>query len=58
MAMKKPEVPGPSPSEKAKRSLGAKLNRPPKPPPSPNELPLERKPPADRPIKGERTGRE
>lgn len=58
IAMKKPEVHGPSPSEKAKRSLGAKLNRPSKPPPSPNELSLERKPLPARPIKGERTERE
>lgn len=57
MAMKKPEVRGPSPSEKAKQSLGAKLNRPSKSPPSPNDLPLERKPSLSRSTKGEPTER-
>ncbi|HEY2802035.1 MAG TPA: hypothetical protein VGI85_15705 [Chthoniobacterales bacterium] len=47
--MKKPQARGPTPSEKAKKSLDEKLNRPPKPPPAPNDLP----PPPDRPIKGE-----
>jgi hypothetical protein len=52
--MKKPNVRGPSPSAKAKQSLGQKLNRPPKLPPSPNDLPVPRRKPASRPIKGDR----
>ncbi|MBA3962385.1 MAG: hypothetical protein H0X40_10850 [Chthoniobacterales bacterium] len=51
--MKKPEAHG-TPSQKAKKALGDKLNRPSKPPPSPNELPLKRNPPPSRPIRGER----
>ena len=43
-AMKKPEVRGPSPSEKARKSLGQKLNRPQKPPPLPNDLQWPRGP--------------
>jgi hypothetical protein len=45
-AMKKPDARGPSPGQKAKKALGQKLNRPSKPPPSPNELRSPR--PADR----------
>ncbi|MEO6871029.1 MAG: hypothetical protein ABI233_02280 [Chthoniobacterales bacterium] len=52
--MKKPETSGPTPTEKSKKALGQKLNRPSKLPPSPNELPVPRRKPADRPIKGER----
>jgi len=36
--MKKTEARGPTASEKAKKALGQKLNRPSKPPPSPNDL--------------------
>lgn len=32
--MQKPKARGPSPSEKAQKSLGKKLNRPAKPPPT------------------------
>ena len=32
--MKKPDVRGPTPGEKAQKSLGKKLNRPAKPPPT------------------------
>ncbi len=53
IAMKKPKVRGPSPSAKAKQSLGQKLNRPPKPPPSPHNEPLPRRVPPSRPIKGD-----
>ncbi|HEY5035951.1 MAG TPA: hypothetical protein VII74_02325 [Chthoniobacterales bacterium] len=52
--MKKPNARGPTPSAKAKQSLGEKLNRPPKPPPTPNDLPPPRRTPPSRPIKGER----
>jgi hypothetical protein len=51
--MKKPEARGPSSSEKARKSLGQKLNRPPKPPPTPNDLPPPRRRPPSRPIKGD-----
>jgi hypothetical protein len=51
--MKKPEARGPSPSEKAHKALGQKLNRPPKPPPTPDNLPPPRRSPASRPVKGE-----
>jgi hypothetical protein len=51
--MKKPEARGPKPSEKAKKALGEKLNRPPKPPPTPDELPPLRHAPRSRPIKGD-----
>ncbi|HEY1583149.1 MAG TPA: hypothetical protein VGF73_08625 [Chthoniobacterales bacterium] len=51
--MKKPQARGPTPAEKAKKSLGQKLNRPPKPPPTPDDLPPGRRPPPSRPIKGD-----
>jgi hypothetical protein len=51
--MKKPNVRGPSPAEKAKKSLGQKLNRPPKPPPSLDDQPLPRRAPPSQPIKGD-----
>ncbi|MEO7167607.1 MAG: hypothetical protein ABI787_04650 [Spartobacteria bacterium] len=37
--MRKTNVRGPSPEEKAKKSLGQKLNRPSKPPPPPPNEP-------------------
>jgi hypothetical protein len=51
--MKKSNVRGPSPADKAKKSLGQKLNRPPKPPPSPNDKLLPRRAPPSRPVKGD-----
>ncbi len=51
--MREPKARGPSPSEKAKKSLGEKLNRPPKPPPTPDSLPPPRRSPPTRPIRGD-----
>jgi hypothetical protein len=51
--MKKPDARGPSPSEKARKALGEKLNRPSKPPPAPDDLPPPSRPPPRRPIKGD-----
>ncbi len=51
--MKKPQARGPSPAAKAKKALGEKLNRPAKPPPTPDQLPPPRRRPANRPIKGD-----
>ena len=53
ITMKKPEARGPTPSEKARKALGQKLNRPSKPPPSPNDLLLEKKAAPTKPIKGD-----
>jgi hypothetical protein len=50
-SMKKPDVRGPSPAEKARKALGEKLNRPPKPPPTPSDNSLPRRPPPSKRLK-------
>jgi len=44
--MEKPSARGPSPSQKAHRALGPKLNRKPKPPPTPPGQSIKRNTPA------------
>ncbi|HEY2713140.1 MAG TPA: hypothetical protein VGI60_11550 [Chthoniobacterales bacterium] len=53
--MKKSNVRGPAPAEKARKALGEKLNLPSKPPPSPN-LALRRRPPASKPVRSDPDG--